>query len=205
MKILFVFLFLVAVVQAELYKMTNTERQQIVNRHNYYRSFQDKTQQNLPRAANMQQMKWSSTLEQIAYRYIQAQYDGKCGGPVHNAARSVWYNQNVYVGENIAGGYGPTLIQSIDAWYDELRDSNYQFGQRFTDYNGHYTQLMWATTNLVGCAATFCTCQNCYSPILVCNYAPGGNVNNQLPFIEGYPCSQCPVSAPQCVNHELCT
>lgn len=44
---------------------------------------------------------------------------------------------------------------------------------------GHYTQLVWGTTDEVGCAASRCASQ---AEIWVCNYRPGGNVAGLRPY-----------------------
>jgi uncharacterized protein YkwD len=43
---------------------------------------------------------------------------------------------------------------------------------------GHYTQLMWRATTAVGCALA----RGARSEVLVCRYAPAGNVYGEVPF-----------------------
>jgi hypothetical protein len=43
---------------------------------------------------------------------------------------------------------------------------------------GHYTQLIWPTTREVGCAVA----KGQGNDVLVCRYAPAGNVYGEVPF-----------------------
>jgi hypothetical protein len=53
---------------------------------------------------------------------------------------------------------------------------------------GHYTQLVWRNTTLVGCARRTCTKNSPFGrdfptwELWVCNYAPPGNVVGQRPY-----------------------
>jgi len=46
---------------------------------------------------------------------------------------------------------------------------------------GHYTQVVWRATQQVGCALGRCP-GLAYPNTIVCDYGPGGNVNNQKPY-----------------------
>ncbi|XP_040839221.1 peptidase inhibitor 16 isoform X2 [Ochotona curzoniae] len=71
---------------------------------------------------------------------------------------------------------------------------------------GHYTQVVWAKTERIGCGTHFCEklegVKETNIQILVCNYEPPGNVKGKRPYQEGTPCSQCP-SGYRCEN-KLC-
>merc|ERR1740117_1675156 len=62
---------------------------------------------------------------------------------------------------------------------------------------GHYTQVLWAKSARVGCGYTS-------SGGTLCNYAPGGNFNNQDFFTPGAACSACPSGYTTC-NNGLCS
>ena len=71
----------------------------------------------------------------------------------------------------------------VGRWIEEKRDfkpgifpANSRTG-RLEDV-GHYTQLMWRSTERVGCAIT----QNADYDFLVCRYLEGGNVIGERPF-----------------------
>ena len=76
-----------------------------------------------------------------------------------------------------------TPEQMVGRWIEEKRDfkpgifpANSRTG-RLEDV-GHYTQLMWRSTERVGCAIT----QNADYDFLVCRYLEGGNVIGERPF-----------------------
>lgn len=64
-------------------------------------------------------------------------------------------------------------------WVDERDNPGYNYD---TDPNAqpgtfHYTQVVWADSNKLGCASQLCG--NDMGTLIVCVYAPGGNFNFQ--------------------------
>ncbi|XP_059182137.1 GLIPR1-like protein 1 [Centropristis striata] len=105
------------------------------------------------------------------------------------------------VGENIWAGYPPShfdVMRAIKNWVDEKQHYRYS-SNSCTKVCGHYTQVVWASTYKVGCAAQLCTNgvknTNFASEegvIFVCNYATAGNVNGRQPYNhQGKACSGC--------------
>ncbi|XP_062536632.1 CRISP/Allergen/PR-1-like [Armigeres subalbatus] len=77
----------------------------------------------------------------------------------------------------------------IRKWFDEVK--KYSFGAKFSLATGHYMQLIWADTYLVGCGYSYHYSGNKYNKLYVCNYGPAGNVQGQVPYITGHPtCEQ---------------
>jgi hypothetical protein len=73
--------------------------------------------------------------------------------------------------------------QMVGMWIDEKKHfkpgvfpANSNTGR--LDDVGHYTQLMWRTTDRVGCAVA----ENQEYDFLVCRYSEGGNVIGERPF-----------------------
>ena len=62
-------------------------------------------------------------------------------------------------GENLAYRYGtsyrPDLKSAVEdavkSWADEVKDYDYE-NNKCSKVCGHYTQIVWATTEAVGCA-----------------------------------------------------
>lgn len=85
----------------------------------------------------------------------------------------------------------------MKAWDDEKTDYTYST-KACSAVCGHYTQVVWANSEYVGCAAHTCSSFTGLSSsfnggtIVVCNYGPGGNYNKQFPYLTGTPCSACP-------------
>ena len=76
-------------------------------------------------------------------------------------------------GENLAGGTSGALdpASSVEMWYREVDKYDFKRGG-FSMDTGHFTQLVWAATQHVGCGMTTCKGLD----IIVCNYDPPGNV-----------------------------
>ncbi|TTR36200.1 Cysteine-rich secretory protein LCCL domain-containing 2 [Bagarius yarrelli] len=105
------------------------------------------------------------------------------------------------------------------AWYDEVKHYTYPYPHECNPWcpdrcSGpmctHYTQLVWATTNRVGCAVHVCSSMNVWGETwenavyLVCNYSPKGNWIGEAPYQHGRPCSQCPPSYGGVCKDNLC-
>uniref|UniRef100_A0A671T4Y5 GLIPR1-like protein 1 n=1 Tax=Sinocyclocheilus anshuiensis TaxID=1608454 RepID=A0A671T4Y5_9TELE len=130
-----------------------------------------------PTAANMRYMTWDEGLAVTARAW----------------ARFCLFEHNIYlrevrrihptftsVGENIWAGAPYSLFKpesAVKLWKDEDKDYNYDTDQ-CTKVCGHYTQIVWADSYKVGCAAQACpngVAETAFSTkpgiIFVCNYA----------------------------------
>ncbi|RXM34297.1 Cysteine-rich secretory protein LCCL domain-containing 2 [Acipenser ruthenus] len=125
------------------------------------------------------------------------------------------------IGQNLAVHWGRYRAPAhhVQAWYDEVKDYTYPYPEECNPWcpercSGpmctHYTQLVWATTNKVGCAVHVCKRINVWGEIwensvyLVCNYSPKGNWIGEAPYQHGRPCSQCPPSYGGGCKENLC-
>ncbi|XP_069483782.1 GLIPR1-like protein 1 [Ambystoma mexicanum] len=165
----------------------------IVDAHNQYRSAVT------PKASDMLRMTWDPALALTAKGWSQQcifdhNPDLQKPGKAHPTFNPV--------GENIWLGGPSTTVSPTKPWYDEVKDYTYAT-HTCSGVCGHYTQVVWASSYKVGCAATVCetikksTMKNMM--ILVCNYAPAGNYP-QRPYSEGEACSKCP-AGDKCENN----
>ncbi|KAF6115509.1 peptidase inhibitor 16 [Phyllostomus discolor] len=170
--------------------LDDEERLEMVKLHNLYRA------QVSPSAANMLQMRWDGELAAFAKAYAQQCVWG------HNKERG-------RRGENLFAitDEGMDVPRAVEEWY--LEQEHYNFSAAHCDPGqmcGHYTQVVWAKTEKIGCGSHFCEklqgVEETNIHLLVCNYEPPGNVKGQRPYQEGTPCSQCP-SDYRCEN-SLC-
>ncbi|EXJ96443.1 hypothetical protein A1O1_01569 [Capronia coronata CBS 617.96] len=109
---------------------------------------------------------WNETLA----RYAQS-YSEKC----------VWEHSHGRYGENLAQGFG-NVTAAVEAWGNERKDYDFSNSNPtgFTEETGHFTQLVWKSTQATGCGWTDCDGKNNVSGVfLVCEYWPPGNVVGQ--------------------------
>ncbi|KAF7696140.1 R3H domain containing-like [Silurus meridionalis] len=154
----------------------------LLDYHNSVRS------QVFPPAANMEYMVWNDRLAKLAESWaLQCKWDH---GPSHVMR---------YTGQNlsITTGRYRSVIELVKSWHDEKYSFSYP--NRCTgSVCTHYTQMVWASTNRIGCAIN--RCSNMYvfgtkwkqATLLVCNYSIKGNWVGVAPYKTGKPCSACP-------------
>ena len=111
--------------------------------------------------------------------------------PMHSGAPGL--GENLYY----SAGSVPTPATAVASWESESTDYTYAaIGDPVNDFNeiGHYTQLVWANTTLVGCGVTHCTTNSPFPgfpewDFVVCRYSPQGNITGQFPYVAGIVCS----------------
>jgi len=173
--------------------ITQQDQTYIVDTHNRLRSqvAQGRTQQ-LP-ASNMKQMTWDNELASIAQRWAdQCQYGHDCGNCRKVSRFQV--GQNVFL--TIESRFDQTKwSRAIQAWFhDEIgifptsNVSPFVYRQN----TGHYSQMVWADTNKIGCGVTTYNHQGRIGRFYVCNYGPAGNRPGSSMYNIGNSCSRCP-------------
>lgn len=116
-------------------------------------------------------LEWSDELAEVALKWgKQLKKEGCAFKHSHNPN----YGENLFWGTT--GFYGPKDV--VEAWGNEVKDYNYEKNS-CSGVCGHYTQVVWKTTERVGCAKIV-DCNG--SDIWVCNYDPPGNWRGQKPY-----------------------
>nr|XP_005292347.1 cysteine-rich secretory protein LCCL domain-containing 2 [Chrysemys picta bellii]XP_008166855.1 cysteine-rich secretory protein LCCL domain-containing 2 [Chrysemys picta bellii]XP_023961300.1 cysteine-rich secretory protein LCCL domain-containing 2 [Chrysemys picta bellii] len=163
-----------------------------------------------PSASNMEYMTWDDELERSAEAWAQ-----ECIWD-HGPASLI-----MSIGQNLAVHWGRYRSPAfhVQSWYDEVKDYTYPYPHECDPWcpercSGamctHYTQIVWATTNKVGCAVNVCKQMSVWGEIwenavyLVCNYSPKGNWIGEAPYKNGRPCSECPPSYGGSCQNNLC-
>ena len=80
-------------------------------------------------------------------------------------------------GQNLAFYSGATLTakKTVEMWYEEI--NQYHFNRPgFSSSTGHFTQVVWASTTMVGVGRAL----NGSSTYVVANYVPPGNVQGRF-------------------------
>lgn len=126
-------------------------------------------------------MTWDPDLAAIAQAWAETCTDqmAPAGLIDHNPDRSNDYPG--YVGENVYGAGGnATPEAAVGLWAGEKANYDYD-SNTCSGICGHYTQIVWADSVKLGCGIHDCTGLT-YGSSIVCNYAPGGNVNGERPY-----------------------
>ncbi|KAK2583874.1 hypothetical protein KPH14_001148 [Odynerus spinipes] len=160
---------------------TAEEKSQILQEHNEFRQKVAKGLENRgkpgpqPPAKNMKTLEWDDELAKIAQRWAN-QCDFK-----HDRCRNVATSS---VGQNLAmqsssGDSFAPVKDLIRMWEDEValfnpRNLN-KLPSTGISQTGHYTQMVWAETNKVGCGTVKYNKDGWNTHYIVCNYSPSGN------------------------------
>jgi hypothetical protein len=76
----------------------------------------------------------------------------------------------------------------VKPWYEEIKDYNFGNPRESRGKIGHFTQVVWNSTQKVGCAQAYS--QNSERLYTVCNYSPPGNYINRYAQNVFHPISQ---------------
>ncbi|ODQ77955.1 hypothetical protein BABINDRAFT_40487, partial [Babjeviella inositovora NRRL Y-12698] len=109
----------------------------------------------------VQSLTWNSTLAAYAETYAVSAY--KCDGILKHSGGPY--------GENLAAGY--TTVGAVDAWYAEIKNYNYS-DPGYSHDSSHFTNLVWKSTDSMGCA--YIDCGGAWGRYIICEYNPHGNV-----------------------------
>ncbi|XP_042636683.1 peptidase inhibitor 16 [Orycteropus afer afer] len=178
--LLFLLLLLLLATAGPAGALTEEEKRLTVEAHNFYRA------QTNPPAANMLKMLWDEDLAIFAKGYAK-----QCIW-AHNPNRG-WRGENLFA----ITGDSMDVQMAVAEWHRERDYYNFSTGTcQPGQMCGHYTQVVWAKSDRIGCDSHLCTkLQNVDDSnvhFLVCNYAPPGNVRRQKLYEVGPPCSACP-------------
>lgn len=110
---------------------------------------------------------WSKKLADIAQKWANTLRDKGC---VFGHSPGAKYGENLAAGTQ--GALDPT--STVDMWYDEIKLYKFPNGG-FSMQTGHFTQVVWRSTQQVGCGHVTCKGNDIY----VCNYDPPGNWEGQ--------------------------
>ncbi|PAA50327.1 hypothetical protein BOX15_Mlig008689g1 [Macrostomum lignano] len=170
--------------EGELVALSKADKQIILDTHNVLRARTARGETgSQPSAADMMLLEWDDRLMEKA-----ANWASQCKVGHDTPAERVIPGHK-WVGQNWAGGHSTNLSLFVDLWYVEHNDYNFAAKTCTPEKMcGHYTQVVWSRTLLVGCAAA--TCPG-YLRILVCDYADGGNVGTYPAYESGSPASKC--------------
>ena len=124
-------------------------------------------------------MQWSDDLAAYAQEWADVLKTQK-GCEIEHRPRTGHYAQKY--GENLSwtGGITQSGSQAVSAWASEKSNYNYVTNS-CSGVCGHYTQIIWRSSQYVGCATASCQ-SGMTTQLWVCNYAPAGNIMGEKPY-----------------------
>ncbi|RCN33191.1 SCP-like protein [Ancylostoma caninum] len=190
--------------------MTDKMRNRILGLHNLYRSLVSKGEAEgkkgrTPTAAGMRKLKYSCDLEDIAVTHARKCVSEHSGDEAREGAGENLYSISIPDADKLKTGE-----RACRTWFSELKQVGVGprnlFTQKLLDQAekigekiGHYTQMVWGTTEYIGCGIHNCPEQT----LVVCNYKEPGNWKRQQIYKTGVPCSECPEGY-SCTEEKLC-
>ncbi|KAJ3665895.1 hypothetical protein Zmor_001359 [Zophobas morio] len=158
-------------------KVSAADRNTIVKMHNNLRTLISQGRvPGQPRGRNLKTMKWDDRLAKEAQRIAN-----NC-----EFQHAKVHDSRFYVGQNLGWtgssnkSKGTDWQGVIQRWFNEHKDFSYP--NRSRGVTGHYTQVVWADSYLIGCGFTWYRKGFWYEKLYVCNYGPGGNYIGQPPY-----------------------
>ncbi|CAH0556088.1 unnamed protein product [Brassicogethes aeneus] len=176
------------------FPMTGDHREAVRTIHNELRNkfAGGKDNETSKTASNMMVINYDIALEEVMRCYIHScifDHD-KCR--ITEKFDSV--GQNLYYAENSNPKWDmkDVIKSAANSWYSEIKDVTSDQYDGFHSSSGpaigHFTQMVWAKTEFIGCAASTSTDKK--KLYFGCNYGPAGNVL-QTPILKwGPPCSE---------------
>jgi len=190
--------------KTEIRELSAEAKQAILDLHNNLRRKVAKGEETnginppQPGATNMKKMVWNTELEAIAQRWADQCTFG------HDSTRDkldgTSVGQNAYWGGN-SQQEAVTVVQAgmtkaAQAWYDEIKDPGFDSQSInpfvFSYGAGHYTQVVWAETEELGCGMVYYKGNSFWETLVVCNYAVAGNLMGGSMYTPGTACAACP-------------
>ena len=201
MKLLAVFL-LITLAFADT--LDGTAETAVVSAHNSAR-----LDANPPPVTPLTPLTYDQSIEIVASNYVD--------GCVYQHSTGSGYGENLYAttvdyGTDISG-----LVQAASvAWEAEEADYTLTSQSDSCATNkvcGHYTQMVWADTTLIGCGIKRCSENSPFGvsfpdwSYVVCNYDAPGNVDGELPYVASDGCdvpTECANAQYECGDASIC-
>lgn len=190
--------------------LTEAERKSFVDVHNKYRSMVARGMvPPLPPASDMRKLLWDDGLAEVAEAHaMQCHFR-------HDSGRHRSTVKFRHTGQNLAAFWrsngdtngssswvGNDIEKAVKSWFEEYRHypptAVSKFSENAVGPVGHFTQVVWANTQFVGCGAARFRKKDGRggaTNFYVCNYADAGNRAGKPVYLPGNKCSHCPHGA----------
>ncbi|XP_075057337.1 cysteine-rich venom protein-like [Mixophyes fleayi] len=161
----------------------------ILDSHNKYRGLAN------PTASNMLKLVWNDEARIIAGNWAR-KCEQKHSLLKDRKIKSFTCGENIFL-----SNFKVPWNVVVDSWHSEVVDFVFGKGPREVGIEvGHYTQLMWGSSQCMGCDVA--ECPNAINKYMyVCHLCPAGNRGDiNTPYKKGPPCGECSKSC----NNNLC-
>ncbi|XP_053524292.1 cysteine-rich secretory protein 1 isoform X1 [Artibeus jamaicensis] len=141
---------------------------------------------------------WSEEAAQNA-RLLSKKCDSAKSNAVRRRIAYTFCGENKYLATDAI-----SWLDVIGTWYNESQDFHYGLWSPVSDdKSDHYTQMIWASSYLIGCGVSPCCKKMSFQYLYVCHYCHEGNEpeRKSLPYNLGSPCEACPSNC----DNGLCT
>jgi len=190
--------------KTEIRELSAAAKQAILDLHNDLRKKVAKGEETnginppQPGATNMRKMVWNTELEAIAQRWADQCNFGH--DTIRDKLDGTSVGQNAYWGGNsqqeAEAAVQAGMTKAAQAWYDEIKDPGFDSQSIkpfvFSYGAGHYTQVVWAESEELGCGMVYYKGSSFWETLVVCNYAVAGNLQGGAMYTPGTACSDCP-------------
>ncbi|XP_004424093.2 PREDICTED: cysteine-rich secretory protein 1 [Ceratotherium simum simum] len=153
----------------------------------------------VPPASNMLKMNWSEEAARNA-RVSSNQCDLRESNALPRRITNTFCGENKHL-----TSYPISWSNVIGIWYSESK--YFKYGEWISTDDDitieHYTQVVWATSYLIGCGISSCRKGKSTQYLYICHYCHEGNEPDKenKPYNMGTPCGDCPNDC----EDKLCT
>jgi hypothetical protein len=143
----------------------------------------------LPPGRNIYSLTYDAGLERIAQAWAdKCQFTHSSAQSRNNSGENLYYTTAQLDARKV-------LPDAAQAWWNEIVDLGWKGDtssmlftlEQFNAGLGHWTQMAWASTTRLGCGVRYCPGK---FTLVVCNYAPAGNILNRRVYEPGVPCRE---------------
>ena len=151
----------------------------------------------LPTASDMNQIYWDDRIAAKAQQYTN-NCEFKHSPRQSRKIDNMDLGENIYFSNNSDKSENPNNMDwesEIKDWYSETKyfknDIVNSFNSNGPNVIGHFTQVIWSETYLVGCGFCSYTNDDGLNKIYLCQYGKAGNMLGSPNYKTGTPASQC--------------